>query len=536
MIKPAIESHKYAEKDFKPFIDYEDSEYVGDANYDRFESYKYSERIIENSRNIGIFTALIATLYAFLAIWGIASVKKTVIKACVAFFFILPAVIPVIAYVLFTKKFFMTDGIIEGSRTYVQFVVSIIPGLRLGALFALGGLFIKEKPFDAALKLALVCLGVGLATMFSSDFDYIYLVQSPASYGALEVFDTYVYQMGLQSSSFSYGCAVDMIRASYQMLPAVIGAALAAFMFWDKPWTKRELSAPPVSGFSAAPLVLLVIILVTLVGGELWQIAAGKEKIMEMFANATENGRVLAFDIAKMTVLISLLMALAVYNFKYVGAAVCILLLAFGNQLISSFLMVKYDGLMNTYEGVVSFSKYQMVPVLALIAAFAMKRRKSVLPVVGILIAMLGIMFAWFWGNLKGPLIFLNDETKYPISILMRQISLQAVMEDVNGSGFGIQRTVSWGYILTPVIVSAVTVIGAAFADKGVMRLKEKYFGGNKENNKQWIEPSPIMENSQVTDEKQYNPKQWETVGAAVESTNEEPDGNIVRDNGVNNL
>ena len=58
-----------------------------------------------------------------------------------------------------------------------------------------------------------IMLILQIGRMFDDNFDQIYNLYSPSVYEVSDVFETYIYRNGIQSSKFSYSAAVGLVKS-----------------------------------------------------------------------------------------------------------------------------------------------------------------------------------------------------------------------------------------------------------------------------------------------------------------------------------
>ncbi len=125
----------------------------------------------------------------------------------------------------------------------------------------------------------------------------------------------------------------------------------------------------------------------------------------------------------------------------------------FSGGMIPTFLAIKWLGLLDTVWAVVlpgAFSAYNCIIMRSFFAQFPGEIEESgrldglndigilwylVLPTSTAVLATIGLFVAVAqWNAFFGPLIYLNDEKKYPLQIILRQIVLQSVMDEFEGA------------------------------------------------------------------------------------------------------
>jgi len=366
---------------------------------------------------------------------------------------------------------------------------TLYPALRLGAFFVIGGLFSKDKPLGAAIKFSVLCFAVSLIQFFTSNFDFAFLIQTPSTYQISEVMDTYVYMQGLQSNSFSYGCAVDVIKILLQLVPTVLAALLLVFVFKNKPDTEKRLRGIPSVGISVLPLALLVCaVLFKVLGYSISsnELLGGHSALdLPLYGIATVNSIGNSFEFAIIAVLIIILLAYAVSNAKTVGVIVCCLMILFSSgNMISSFLLTKFMGLINTDMAVV-LGMLKVVPLIAIICALIHTRRKGLLVGVGTGMAVFSMMFVYGWGELHNSIIYLNDESRYPLAVIERQMIWEGQFR-------------SEVFILVPIVVLAVFIMGAAVIDWLLNKFKDENVVAANKNIATQIPTAQMIQSNQM--------------------------------------
>lgn len=125
----------------------------------------------------------------------------------------------------------------------------------------------------------------------------------------------------------------------------------------------------------------------------------------------------------------------------------------FGGGMIPSFLCIKWLGLIDTIWAIVlpgAFAAYNCIIMRTFFAGFPKEIEESgrldglndigilwylVLPTSTAVLATIGLFVAVAqWNGFFAPLIYLNDEAKYPLQIILRQIVLQSVMDEFEGA------------------------------------------------------------------------------------------------------
>ncbi len=125
----------------------------------------------------------------------------------------------------------------------------------------------------------------------------------------------------------------------------------------------------------------------------------------------------------------------------------------FSGGMIPGFLCIKWLGLLDTIWAIVlpgAFGAYNCIIMRSFFAGFPKEIEESgrldglndigilwylVLPTSTAVLATIGLFVAvGQWNGFMGPLIYLNDEAKYPLQIILRQIVMESVMDEFEGA------------------------------------------------------------------------------------------------------
>ena len=125
----------------------------------------------------------------------------------------------------------------------------------------------------------------------------------------------------------------------------------------------------------------------------------------------------------------------------------------FSGGMIPGFLAIKWLGMLDTVWAIVippAFTAYNCIIMRSFFQSFPGEIEESgrldglndigilwylVLPTSSAVLATIGLFVAVAqWNGFFAPLIYLNDEAKYPLQIILRQIVLQSVMDEFEGA------------------------------------------------------------------------------------------------------
>ena len=161
----------------------------------------------------------------------------------------------------------------------------------------------------------------------------------------------------------------------------------------------------------------------------------------------------------------------------------------FSGGMIPTYLAIKWLGMLNTMWAVIlphAFTAYNMIIMRSFFAGFPSEIEESgkldglndfgvlwylVLPTSTAVLATIGLFCAVStWNAFFGPMIYLSDQAKYPLQIILRQIVMQSVMASNTGMESQMSKTIAEDSIkYGTIIVSIVPIIA-------VYPFLQKYF------------------------------------------------------------
>ncbi len=161
----------------------------------------------------------------------------------------------------------------------------------------------------------------------------------------------------------------------------------------------------------------------------------------------------------------------------------------FSGGMIPTYLAIKWLGLLNTMWAVIlpsAFTAYNMIIMRSFFVSFPGEIEESgkldglndigvlwylVLPTSTAVLATIGLFCAVsYWNSFFAPLIYLSDQEKYTLQIILRQIVMQSVMSSNTGMETQMSKTIAEDSIkYGTIIVSIVPIIA-------VYPFLQKYF------------------------------------------------------------
>lgn len=398
-------------------------------------------RILLNTLTISILSLLVGAVYLFTAYRTIGAFEDIRIRSVLVLLFTLPAIIPVNTYALALIKWLPIETLTQSSFL-LQIIAAAEAGLRFSAVFVIGALFMKRNSRKAAVRPVLWFAGIWLLKIFMTDRAFLNDFSNPLTYQHLDTYSTASYRTGLMQGDFVGYASRYASGLLLQLVPAVAGCLLLAVLFRrrrqaDNPSQQARIWAV----WAAVPTALLLWILVTCGGGSLGLTG-------EMVGKSYVNGVVMAAITALLVVALGMLFAVAAAKMDVWGICLVAAVYFISDDLLGPYLTIKELGLINTLPGVILQSLH-WIPTLAFIGIMILKEQYSVQKLMAAGVAGMGIAFAWFWGDGSAANVILSRREAYPISLLIRQMSSAASMEQPS----------LLLYILIPVIVAGAGII-----------------------------------------------------------------------------
>ncbi len=247
-------------KDYKPFIGLLESEWVGFEHFERFFNYNYCWRMIKNTFLLAFYNLLwgfpapiilalllnevqnmkfkkwVQTIsymphfYSVVVVVGLVKMLLSPDNGILANLFSSLGVdsLDILAEAKYFRTIYIASGIWSelgwGAIIYLAALTNVDPQLYEAATVdgasKMRCLWSITLPSIAPTIITMLLLRMG--SIFSVGFEKVFLLQSPSTYETSEVISTYVYQYGLQSSSFSYGSAVGLFNSAVCLILVVV--------------------------------------------------------------------------------------------------------------------------------------------------------------------------------------------------------------------------------------------------------------------------------------------------------------------------
>lgn len=252
-------------KNYQPFLGFSGSEWVGFAHFERLFNDPSFVRLIRNTFLLAIYNILFFFPLPIVLALLLHEVRKAVIKRWVQTIIYLPhfmswVVVVGIVYVLFTTE----DGVVNSVLldlfgTKIEFLTSsewfrtMITSeviwketgwgtiIFLAALAGVDPQLYEAANIDGASRLRLVwhvslpamrsviviLLILQLGKFMDNGFEQIFLMLNATNSDVGEVFDTYVYRVGITTGQFSYSTAVNLFKSVIGLILVVTANRLA---------------------------------------------------------------------------------------------------------------------------------------------------------------------------------------------------------------------------------------------------------------------------------------------------------------------
>ena len=403
-------------KEFSPMRGLFGSPWVGFKNFSAFINSPYFTKILSNTFVISILGTIIGAVYVFISSLAIGSGKNSVKKGILALIFALPAIIPINLFAgILPREILMTPSFL------LRLAVSVIDGLRVAGLLVICAFFIKDDVLKNSLKCMLLFVAIRFIFIMTPDAMVINRIYNPLTYEILDVFSTYTYRTGLINANYSMAASVHIIKTLLQFIPCVIACLILVLITKNKAEKTVVLEnsnfQPAVIG-AVVPAIILIATIIT--GGSLLPADVNKMVIMGYV-----NEILIALVSGILVTVISLGLAIAARNSGAIGLIAIALLCLTGNCMSGKYLLIHTIGLTNTFLGVV-LNNLSMISVLALILTFATYNNRGLINNVSAFTFGFGMMFSWFWGDSISPMTILRDRAVYPLSLVLREITISA--------------------------------------------------------------------------------------------------------------
>lgn len=252
-------------KNYQPFLGFGGSEWVGFAHFERLFDDPSFPRLIRNTFVLAIYNIVFFFPLPIVLALLLHEVRKAAFKRWVQTIIYLPhfmswVVVVGIVYVLFTTEDGVVNSMLEnGFGTKFEFLTSsewfrtMITSeviwketgwgtiIFLAALSGVDPQQYEAAKMDGASRLRLVwhvslpamrsviviLLILQLGKFMDNGFEQIYLMLNATNSDVGEVFDTYVYRVGITTGQFSYSTAVNLFKSVIGLVLVVSSNHLA---------------------------------------------------------------------------------------------------------------------------------------------------------------------------------------------------------------------------------------------------------------------------------------------------------------------
>ncbi len=238
-------------KDYKPFLGFFESEWVGFDHFVRFFNYKYCFRLFRNTFLLSFYSLIwnfpMPIIFALIlnetrnmkfkkivqTVSYMPHFLSTVVVCGLVTMLLSPTgglitkALQALGFeatnILAEAKYFRTIYVVSGmwqglgwsAIIYLAALTNVDPQLYEAAVVDGAGkmrcLWSITLPSIAPTIITMLLLRMG--SLLSVGFEKVFLLQTPSTYETSDVISTYVYQAGLQSNSFSYGTAVGLFNS-----------------------------------------------------------------------------------------------------------------------------------------------------------------------------------------------------------------------------------------------------------------------------------------------------------------------------------
>ena len=363
------------------------------------------------------------------------SAGRALTKACVC---LIPACIPALSVFYLLYKLPHPAGMFSSLEYYYP-IYAMITALQTGGFIAFcGGLFdylgrrgigsgVRYGVLTAMLILCLRILSPNLQATLST---YNALVYSVA-----DTLDSYAYRTGMMDFNIQVSAAMQTIKLIFQSLIAIVPAAILVKL------SRRDdtrLSLPDQRGsvavwlFAAVVWVALITALVLYTTGEEYM-SFDSEELAGAFAAAAQNEGIVGGVAASVIAALGggILAGLVAYGFIHLNRTnakgfgiASIVLASAGSYIMIEYLAVRSLNLVNTpviQILAMVFNPQLICVTIALTVALRMAPERRTRGLAG------GLMFiagSLSWGDFYNAMIYTNDRTMLPLSMLLRQMLL----------------------------------------------------------------------------------------------------------------
>ncbi len=450
------------------------SPWVGFTNFEQFFQSDAAVSVIRNTFAISSLSIFLGAIYVFLLTLGIAAIQSKWIKGIIASLVILPAFIPVpiLVRAIMKNDFLKNNFLMKPSGYLLSAVGNEV--FCIASIAVLAGFFACFGKFDIK-KILFITFGyvaVRFMLLFASDLNYIISSYSPLVYATGDVLGTYVFRAGLMQMNYSGAASAYIVKVLLQLIPVFIGTFAIIFLSGKMqnnsvPNISREANsitstkANPAMIFSiiaVIPAVIFVSTVITTVSG----INIFTDPYIE---KGLINSLVLSTISSALVTIFSFCLAYGMVTGNKIILIFNSVFLLLGGNIIGQYLQMHSLSMINTYFPIIILNcLLSYIGAYFIFFATGGIQKISIGPFfmksVPVLITMLGVGFARFYGNFFESMIYLNDRNSYPISALLHTLVI---------SGGKAEAVSTLALLLIPGIIGLSGIwIGIVFQSKNV--------------------------------------------------------------------
>ena len=437
------------------------SPFVGLASITKFLKQTELIRAIQNTFTISILALILGVIYLIVAIPTIHSFQNRVVKAVVAWIFILPAILPANTYILLLRSYFSTETLVTGS-IWLQLIAAAQNSLRFASVFVITALFTKGDIKLQIRKCVLLYIGMKLIRILSTDTGFMSEFSNPLTYEYLDTYDSLLYRIGIYPMQFSQYAAGYVVKIVLQLLPALIGVFLLISLYKSESKNAAAVCSKR-KYYPGMALALVPIALLLLIGMASFR---GQSKLSLPIVQAVYiYGFLFAVAIAAITISFGLLLASASAQLNKWSLTLITVLYFLSDSLLGPKILCHHLEALDTFWILPIQNMHYILPT-AIIGTMLIKDKHSQKLLPALPISAFGLAFAWFWGDHMAFQFIQGRDHIFPISLAMKwQLSTTKYVAVASSSS---DEPLSWlPYVLIPIIIAgACFIIGSVLYNK----------------------------------------------------------------------
>lgn len=238
-------------KDYSPFLGFVDSPWVGLEYFKDFFNSPDFARLLKNTMVLGLLNISVGFGFPIILALLLNEIRHEVYKKCIQTSIYIPhfvswTIVASISVLFLTpesgalsnllksvtgrelnvltnphlfKAMIVIQGIWKesgyGTVIYLAALAAVDPNLYEAAFIDGAGRFqrVIHITIPSIIKTIIIMLILKCGSFFSTGFDQIFLMTNSLNRVAADVFDTYVYQVGIAQGAFSYATAVGLFKS-----------------------------------------------------------------------------------------------------------------------------------------------------------------------------------------------------------------------------------------------------------------------------------------------------------------------------------